>query len=95
MKYFAAFQRMNNLEKNASCRQQHIDYLTKKADEGKIFARGKFAGNEGGLVIYMAESLDEAKKLAESDPYVSSGARVLELYEWDMKVSRSVNGIRP
>jgi len=43
----------------------------------------------------MAESLDEAKKLAESDPYVSSGARVLELYEWDMKVSRSVNGIRP
>jgi hypothetical protein len=26
-------------------------------------------------------------KLAESDPYVVSGARFLELHEWDMKVA--------
>jgi hypothetical protein len=38
-------------------------------------------------VIYIAASLEEAAKIAESDPYVSSGARILELYEWDMKVT--------
>jgi uncharacterized protein YciI len=87
MKYFAAFLRMKDLEKNVSFRQQHLDYLLRKRNEGRIFASGRFAGNDGGLVIYTAESFDEAKKLAEADPFVASGARVLELYEWDMKVS--------
>jgi uncharacterized protein YciI len=36
------------------------------------------------LVIYLAESLQEATTLAESDPYVSQGARRLELHEWLM-----------
>jgi uncharacterized protein YciI len=87
MKYFAAFLRMKDLEKNVSCRQQHLDYLLQKKNEGRIFASGRFTGNDGGLVIYTADSFDEAKKLAEGDPFVVSGARVLELYEWDMKVS--------
>jgi uncharacterized protein YciI len=34
----------------------------------------------------MAESMEEARKIAESDPYVALGARTLELYEWDMQV---------
>ena len=87
MKYFAAFLKMKDLEKNVSYRPQHLDYLVQKTNEGRIFAGGKFAGNAGGLVIYTAESFDEAKTIAESDPYVIYGARVLELYEWEMKVS--------
>jgi uncharacterized protein YciI len=87
MKYFAAFLEMKDLAKNVSFRPQHLDYVLHKRNEGKIFASGRFTGNGGGLVIYMAQSFDEAKKMAESDPFVSSGARVLELYEWDMKLS--------
>ena len=87
MKYFAAFLKMQDLEKNARYREQHVNFLIQTEKEGKIFARGRFAGNEGGLVIYMAESLEEARKIAQSDPYVSSGARVLELYEWEMKAA--------
>ncbi len=85
MKYFAAFLRMKDLEKNVSYRPQHLEYLLQKKNEGRIFASGRFTGNDGGLVIYTAESLDEAKKTAAGDPYVISGARVLEIYEWDMK----------
>jgi hypothetical protein len=88
MKYFAAYLRMKNLEKNNTYRQQHVDFLVEKENEGKIFARGRFTDGEGGLVIYMAGSREEALKLAESDPYVVSGARSLELNEWDMKVAR-------
>jgi uncharacterized protein YciI len=87
MKYFAAFLKMKDLEKNESYRQQHANFLVEKDKEGKIFARGRFAGNNGGLVIYIASSLEEAAKIAESDPYVSSGARILELYEWEMKAT--------
>ena len=88
MKYFAAFLKMKDLEKNTSYRQQHVDFLTENENTGTIFARGRFAGGEGGLVIYIAESRSDALKLAESDPYVISGARTLELYEWDMKVTQ-------
>jgi len=86
MKYFAAMLKMKDVEKNKEFRQQHVDFLTENETAGKIFARGKFMGGEGGLVIYIAESREEAVRLAESDPYVASGARFLEVYEWDMKV---------
>jgi uncharacterized protein len=86
MKYFAAFLKMKDLEKNASYRPQHLEYLLQKKNEGRIFASGRFAGNDGGLVIYKAESFDEAKKIAEADPFVVTGARSLELYEWYMEV---------
>jgi uncharacterized protein YciI len=87
MKYFAAYLRMKDREKNTAYRQQHVDFLTEMEKEGKIFARGRFTDGEGGLVIYMAGSREEALKLAESDPYVALGARTLELNEWDMKVA--------
>ena len=86
MKYFAAILKMKDVEKNKAYRQQHVDFLTQREREGSIFARGRFTEGEGGLVIYMASSFEEALKIAESDPYVSFGARTLELYEWDMKV---------
>ena len=86
MKYFAAILMMKDAEKNQAHRQQHVDFLTQREKEGKIFARGRFTEGEGGLVIYAAASYDEALKMAESDPYVALGARTLDLYEWDMKV---------
>jgi len=87
MKYFAAFLKMLDAQKNETYRPQHMDFLVQKEKEGKIFARGRFTEGKGGLVIYIAESFEEAKKLAESDPLVASGARSLELYEWEMKVA--------
>ena len=87
MKYFAAILKMKDIEKNTTYRQQHIDFLVQNEKAGNIFARGRFTDGKGGLVIYIAPSLQEAVKIAESDPYVTSGARDLEVYEWDMKVT--------
>jgi uncharacterized protein len=87
MKYFAAILMMKDVEKNKTYRQQHVDFLTRQEKEGTIFARGRFTEGEGGLVIYIAASFDDAVRIAESDPYVALGARTLELYEWDMKVT--------
>jgi uncharacterized protein YciI len=86
MKYFAALLKMKDVEKNRSYRDQHVDFLIQREKEGKIFARGRFTEGEGGLVIYTAETFDEALKIAESDPYVALGARTLELYEWNMRI---------
>jgi len=86
MRYYAAFLKMQDPSKNQELRPQHIEFLERGGKEGKIYARGRFADGSGGLVIYLAESLEEARRLAESDPYVTSGARSLELHEWDMKL---------
>jgi len=88
VKYFAALLRMQDPAKSQNFRSQHLEFLGKAEKEGRIFARGKFMDDAGGLVIYQAESLDDARKIAESDPYVASGARSLEIHEWDMKLSR-------
>jgi uncharacterized protein len=87
MKYFAALLPLRDAEKNVIYRQQHVEFLMQKEKEGLIFARGRFTDGEGGLVVYIANSLEEARKTAESDPYVSFGARTLEIHEWDMKVA--------
>ena len=89
MKYFAAFLMMKDTEKNTTYHSQHIDFLTQNEKAGKIFARGRFNDNSGGMIIYIAPSFEEAEKLAQSDPLVVNGARTLEMHEWNMKVTQT------
>jgi hypothetical protein len=79
---------MQDPTKSQNLRPQHLEFLGRGEKEGRIFARGKFMDDAGGLVIYQAESLEDARRTAESDPYVTGGARSLEIHEWDMKLSR-------
>jgi uncharacterized protein YciI len=85
MKYFAAIQSILDASKIEAVRQPHVAYLEKMVAEGKIHIRGKFSDGLGGLTIYKAETIEDARKMAESDPFVSSGARRLEFHEWEMK----------
>jgi uncharacterized protein YciI len=82
MAYFAAILYMKNEELNATYRPDHLEYLEGLNQEGKIFAKGPFLDGAGGMVIYQADSYDEALELAEKDPYIVHGVRRLELHEW-------------
>lgn len=84
MAYYAAILHMQDPEKNQTLRPQHLGYIEKLEQQGKIFAKGPFTDGAGGLVIYIADSLEEAKELANQDPYVVEGVRRLELHEWKM-----------
>jgi uncharacterized protein len=86
MKYFAAIQSLRNAGKCLEFRQQHLDFLERTLAEGRIFARGRFPDGSGGLTIFEAETLEDAQKLAEADPYVREGGRHLEIHEWAMKL---------
>ena len=85
MKYFAAVQSVWDAGKIAAARQAHVEYLDRMVAEGMIHLKGRFPDGSGGLTIYRAETLEEARSVAEADPYVSCGARRLDLHEWDMK----------
>ena len=88
MAFFAAFLRMADPEKNESFRPFHKEFLVAREQEGKIYARGRFSDDSGGLVIYVADSLEQAMALAQSDPCIINGTCSLEIHPWEMKVAR-------
>jgi uncharacterized protein len=82
MAYFAAILHMEKPELNQEYRQAHLDYLQELVEQDKLHLKGPFVDGSGGMVVYKAESLEEAQTLAQEDPYVKEGVRRLELHEW-------------
>lgn len=84
MAYFAAILHMLDAGKNDEVRPRHIEYLDKLDADGKIFARGPFMDGTGGLVVYIAETYEEAWEWAVNDPHVLEKVRRLEMKEWQL-----------
>jgi uncharacterized protein len=91
MAYYAALLHMLDPEKNKQTLSDHIAYLEELDYAGKIFARGPFLDGSGGLVVYKAESFEEALSLAKQDPHVIRKSRRLELKEWKLVEKNTPN----
>ncbi len=67
--------------------QAHTAYFKKLGVEGKCLLAGPFANqtdNElgAGCYVFAAESEDEARKLADADPFVIEGIYIYKIWEW-------------
>lgn len=51
----------------------HVAYLKELDVKGQLVLCGPFLDYKGGIVIIKAASYDEAKEIAESDPFVKKG----------------------
>jgi len=65
----------------------HLEYMIALEKRGVVFASGPLADGEGppngaGLTILRAAGVQEARALAEADPFVANGLRTFELKEW-------------
>ncbi len=66
----------------------HLAYQRDMELQGKLFMAGPMSDPTGeimagaGLIIYRAQSLDEARTMAERDPMHASGARSFRLRKW-------------
>lgn len=59
-------------------RDQHLKHITALHDKGKIRMAGPMKSDDGerscgAVIVFEADSLDEAYRIVESDPYVSGG----------------------
>jgi uncharacterized protein YciI len=67
---------------------QHLAHLDEMASQGKLVAAGPFSDQPDdslrGLCFY-ATSVDEARRLAESDPSVRAGRMAVEVMTWSTK----------
>lgn len=74
---------MQDREKNAKHRPAHLTYIEALRQKGLVWAAGPFPDGEGGLVVYAAPSIEEARRFIDEDPLVRSGARRVELHPWN------------
>ncbi|SDP20081.1 hypothetical protein SAMN04487897_14613 [Paenibacillus sp. yr247] len=70
-------------DKSARTQPAHLAYINRLYLEGNVVMAGPFADGLSGMVLYRADSEEEARRLAEHDPFVLEGARTLELRAWN------------
>jgi uncharacterized protein YciI len=67
----------------------HLEYMIGLEKRGMVFASGPVAepgaGPRGdGMTILRATSAEEARKIAEADPFFVNGLRTFDLREWTL-----------
>jgi uncharacterized protein YciI len=74
-------------EQIKACTPSHLEYMIALEKKGILFASGPFLGPDGkpsgeGMTILRTASAEEAKRIAETDPFFVGGLRRFEVREW-------------
>ncbi|PPK76793.1 uncharacterized protein YciI [Lacrimispora xylanisolvens] len=59
--------------------KEHVEHLKSLKSQGKLVLCGPFSDYPGGMVVYLADNLEEATSIAKSDPFISSGCKTFEV----------------
>jgi uncharacterized protein YciI len=73
MKYAAVIDYLQDKAKVSELRPLHRQYLTGLLTRGKLVACGPFTDDSGALIIYEADSPQEADQLLQADPFHQNG----------------------
>ncbi len=65
--------------------EDHLRYLEGIAKE-RFFMGGGFTIKPGGMIIFEAKDIAEAKKISNGDPLISRNLYRYDLTEWEMVV---------
>lgn len=68
-------------------RKAHHDYLVELDGKGALVGAGSFRDENGerhgtGMIIIRAETRAEAEEIANAEPYIANGFRILKLTPW-------------
>ncbi len=66
-------------ELNYEVIKRHVEHLKYLDTSGKLYLCGPFTDYKGGMVIFDVATYDEAKELAEKDPFIAEGYKTYEL----------------
>ncbi|WP_340104983.1 YciI family protein [Rhodohalobacter sp. 8-1] len=70
--------------RTAELQRAHLDNIRRLAEEEKLVLAGPFMDTSEirGLYVFDVRTMDEARKLTESDPAVQAGRLAMELRPW-------------
>jgi uncharacterized protein YciI len=81
MKFAADIVYAKDPAKIAEVRPAHREYLKQLLDSGHLAISGPFTDDSGGLLVYEAETQEEAEALLRNDPFAKAGVFV----SWTMR----------
>lgn len=86
-KYLYVMLMTNHNKLKAEIVEKHVDHLKTLELTGRLILCGPFSDFPGGIVIFRADSLEEAHSIAQSDPFIKEGYKTYELrtMEWANK----------
>jgi len=61
---------------------EHVAHIKALDEKGCLEICGPFLDHPGGMVVVRAASIEDAKKIAESDPFVRNGFESYEVRTW-------------
>jgi uncharacterized protein YciI len=64
----------------------HKAYVEELKNKGHKAKTGYWAQYGGGMLLFEADSMDEAKAIVESDPLIENNCVDYKLYEWRLLV---------
>ena len=76
MKFAAIIEYLQDKAKVDAIRPVHRQYLTGLLQEGKLAATGPFTDDSGALIVYEADTAEQAEKLLKGDPFHAAGVFV-------------------
>jgi len=76
MKFAATIEYITDKEKIQSVRPEHRQYLTSLLEKGQLAISGPFLDDYGALIVYEADSAEEALALLKGDPFHAHGVFV-------------------
>lgn len=76
--------RLKDAVAEAALQNAHLKNILRLAAEGKLIVAGPFLDDQDikGIFIFNVSTVEEAKKLTESDPAVKAGSLIMELHPW-------------
>lgn len=62
----------------------HLKNIGKLVAEGKLIIAGPFLDDQSirGIFIFNVETVEEARKLTDTDPAIQAGSLIMELHPW-------------
>lgn len=69
---------------SARLQKAHLENIGRLAKDGKLLLAGPFLddGELRGIYIFNVKTIEEAKKLTETDPAIQKGSLVMDLHPW-------------
>lgn len=81
--------RINDSKWGEELIREHVEHLKKLEAESILDLAGPFTDYKGGMVILKNVQYDQAKTIAENDPFVRSGAETYELITWELSCAEN------
>jgi uncharacterized protein YciI len=82
-------------EESRSVLDEHLEWNFHQQQAGRILFSGPTSDKQMGIMVLKANSIDEAKALIDTEPFVREGYRACEIYEWEIHQILGAGGFTP